>query len=115
MLPTARQVARKLKLPRPDQAALTNPETSIRLGSAYLGQLLKLYGGGAAQAVAAYNAGEGAVARWRAGGRDAELDEWVEEIPFDETRGYVKRVMRSYASYRLLASRSPALPVPFPE
>jgi len=113
MLPTAQQVARKLKLPRPDQSALTNPETSIRLGSAYLGQLLKLYGGAPAQAVAAYNAGEGAVARWRAGGRDAELDEWIEDIPFDETRGYVKRVMRSYASYRLLSNRSP--PAPFPE
>ena len=115
MLPTARQVARKLKLPRPDQAALTNPETSIRLGTAYLGQLLKLHGGAPAQAVAAYNAGEGAVARWRAGGRDADLDEWIEEIPYDETRGYVKRVMRSYASYRLLANRSSAVPSTVPE
>lgn len=105
MLPTAQQVARRLKLPKPDRSALTDPETSIRIGAAYLGQLLKLYGGAPAQALAAYNAGDGAVGRWRAGGRDANLDEWVEEIPFDETRGYVKRVLRSDASYRLLSGR----------
>ncbi len=105
MLPTAQQVARRLRLPKPDRGALTDPETSIRIGAAYLGQLLKRYGGGTAQALAAYNAGEGAVGRWRAGGREGDLDEWVEEIPFDETRGYVKRVLRSDASYRLLSGR----------
>jgi soluble lytic murein transglycosylase len=125
MLPTAQQVARRLELPRPDRAALTDPETSIRIGAAYLGQLLKHHGGSAPQALAAYNAGEGAVSRWRGGGRGVELDEWIEEIPFDETRGYVKRVMRSYASYQLLAApaepplapppqrrSAPAAPVP---
>jgi soluble lytic murein transglycosylase len=105
MLPTAQQVARRLKLPKPDRGALTDPETSIRIGAAYLGQLLKRYGGSPVQALAAYNAGEGAVGRWRTGGRDAELDEWVEEIPFDETRSYVKRVLRSDAAYRLLSGR----------
>ncbi len=107
MLPTAQQVARRLKLPSPDRAALTDPETSIRIGAAYLGQLLRRYAGSAPQALAAYNAGEGAVSRWREGGRGVALDEWIEEIPFDETRGYVKRVMRSYASYRLLAAPIP--------
>jgi len=111
MVPTAHQVARRLKLPRPSASSLTDPETSIRIGVTYLGQLLKLYGGAPAQAAAAYNAGDGAVARWRAGGSEAELDEWVEQIPYDETRGYVKRVMRSYASYRLLGPR----PDPVPE
>ena len=105
MLPTAQQVARRLGIPRPDRTSLTDPETSIRIGAAYLGQLLRLYGGAPAQALAAYNAGEGAVGRWRAGGRDAVLDEWVEEIPYEETRGYVKRVLRSDASYRLLSGR----------
>jgi soluble lytic murein transglycosylase len=105
MLPTAQQVARRLKLTKPDRLALTDPEISIRIGAAYLGQLLRLYGGAPAQALAAYNAGEGAVGRWRAGGRDADLDEWIEEIPFEETRGYVKRVLRSDASYRLLSGR----------
>jgi soluble lytic murein transglycosylase len=102
MLPTAQQVARRLKLPRPDRLALTDPETSIRIGAAYLGQLLRAHQGSTAEALAAYNAGDGAVRRWRQGGRELALDEWIEEIPFDETRGYVKRVLRSYASYRLL-------------
>jgi soluble lytic murein transglycosylase len=107
MLPTAQQVARRLKLPRPDRAALTDPETSIRIGAAYLGQLLEHFGGAPALALAAYNAGIGAVGRWHAAGHDTALDEWVEEIPFDETRGYVKRVLRSDASYRLLSGREP--------
>ncbi len=113
MLPTAQQVARRLGLATPDRAALTNPETSIRIGAAYLGQLLRQYGGAPAQALAAYNAGEGSVGRWRAGGRDAALDEWIEEIPYEETRGYVKRVLRSDASYRLLSGwEEPAAVLP---
>ena len=46
--------------------------------------------------------------RWRSGRHRPALDEFVEEIPYDETRGYVKRVLRSYASYRLLAAGSAA-------
>jgi soluble lytic murein transglycosylase len=111
MLPTAQQVARQLKLARPGRAQLTDPETSIRIGAAYLGQLLRRQGGSPAQALAAYNAGEGAVGRWQAGGRDRELDEWIEEIPYDETRGYVKRVLRSYAAYRYLGQVAPPPPV----
>jgi soluble lytic murein transglycosylase len=108
-------VARQLKLPKPDRLALTDPEISIRIGAAYLGQLLRRYDGAPALALAAYNAGEGAVGRWRGGARAADLDEWVEEIPFEETRGYVKRVLRSYASYRLLDGSAPAPPGPVPE
>jgi peptidoglycan lytic transglycosylase len=108
MLPTARQVARRLKLPAPDRAGLMEPATSIRIGAAYLGELLVRFGGSAALALAAYNAGENAVGRWRAAGPDLPLDEFIEEIPYDETRGYVKRVLRSYASYRLLAGAAAA-------
>jgi soluble lytic murein transglycosylase len=106
MLPTARAVARRLKLPAPDRAGLMEPATSIRIGAAYLGDLLTRFGGSAALALAAYNAGENAVGRWRAAG--PPLDEFIEEIPYDETRGYVKRVLRSYASYRLLAGTASA-------
>jgi soluble lytic murein transglycosylase len=108
MLPTARQVARRLKLPPPDRAALMEPATSIRIGAAYLGELLGRFGGSPALALAAYNAGEGAVGRWRTAGAGLPLDEFVEEIPYDETRGYVKRVLRSYASYRLLSGSAAA-------
>jgi soluble lytic murein transglycosylase len=108
MLPTARAVARRLKAPAPDRAGLTEPATSIRIGSAYLGELLKRFDGSPALALAAYNAGENAVDRWRAAGPKLPLDEFVEEIPYDETRGYVKRVLRSYASYRLLSGGATA-------
>jgi soluble lytic murein transglycosylase len=103
MLPTAQAWARRLAMPRPDRAGLTVPATSIRIGAAYLGALLKQFEGSPALALAAYNAGENAVLRWRAGAPRQPLDEFVEEIPYDETRGYVKRVLRSYAAYRLMA------------
>jgi peptidoglycan lytic transglycosylase len=102
MLPTAREVARQLKLRRPSQADLMNGALNIRIGARYLGQLLRRFDGQVALAVAAYNAGGGAVSRWLDARGGLELDEFVEEIPFEETRGYVKRVLRSYAAYRLL-------------
>ncbi|HSD19995.1 MAG TPA: transglycosylase SLT domain-containing protein [Anaeromyxobacter sp.] len=102
MLPTAREVARQLKIRRPSQADLMNGPLNIRIGARYLGQLLRRFDGQVALAVAAYNAGGGAVSRWLEARGGLELDEFVEEIPFEETRGYVKRVLRSYAAYRLL-------------
>ena len=102
MLPTAREVARQLKLRRPSQADLMNGALNIRIGARYLGQLLRRFDGRIALAVAAYNAGGGAVSRWLQARGELELDEFVEEIPYEETRGYVKRVLRSYAAYRLL-------------
>jgi soluble lytic murein transglycosylase len=101
---TARAVARRHRWPAPERAALTDPATSTRIGAAYLGELLVRFKGSPALALAAYNAGENAVERWRAAAAGRPLDEFVEEIPYDETRGYVKRVLRSYASYRLLAA-----------
>jgi soluble lytic murein transglycosylase len=82
---------------------LTDPATNIRIGAAYLGQLLARYGRQPALALAAYNAGGGAVGRWLDARGALELDEFVEEIPIDETRGYVKRVLRTFAAYRLLS------------
>ena len=98
---TARQVADSLKM-AVDEASLLQPAPNIRLGAAYLGQLLKHFDGNPAYAVAAYNAGPGAVERWRKALPQAELDEWVEHIAFEETRDYVKRVLSSYSAYKLL-------------
>ncbi|WP_241758828.1 transglycosylase SLT domain-containing protein [Pyxidicoccus parkwayensis] len=106
---TARQVADSLKLPPVGEAALLQPTDNVRLGAAYLGQLLKHFGGNVAYAVAAYNAGPGAVERWRHALPQAELDEWVEHIAFEETRGYVKNVLGSYSAYKLLYGNEPAV------
>lgn len=102
MLPTAQQVARQLRVGKVTRGSLTDASLNIRLGARYLGDLVRRFDGSVPLALAAYNAGAGAVGRWLDARRGLELDEFVEEIPVEETRGYVKRVMRSYAAYRLL-------------
>jgi soluble lytic murein transglycosylase len=99
---TAQAVASELKLGRVTRASLHAPELNIRLGAAYLGGLLSTFDGSKVLAVAAYNAGPQAVERWLHARPGADLDEWVEEIPAAETRDYVKRVLGSYAAYRLV-------------
>jgi soluble lytic murein transglycosylase len=68
--------------------------------------LIEQYGGNLAHAVAAYNAGPIAVNSWIALHRGREQDEFVELIPYQETRLYVKRVLRSYGEYRRLHGAS---------
>ncbi|MBE2248207.1 MAG: transglycosylase SLT domain-containing protein [Myxococcus sp.] len=101
---TAAEVAAKLKLPRPTTAALLEPELNIRLGSRYLADLLIRFDGVKPFAVASYNAGPGAVTRWQRERPPDDLPTWVEQIPLQETRNYVKRVLRSYNTYKLLYS-----------
>jgi soluble lytic murein transglycosylase len=100
---TAKSVAKRLGIGPISPSSLTDPATNIRIGAAYLGELLARYGRQPALALAAYNAGSGAVRRWLEARGSLELDEFVEEIPIDETRGYVKRVLRTFAAYRLLS------------
>ncbi|HEX9242465.1 MAG TPA: transglycosylase SLT domain-containing protein [Anaeromyxobacter sp.] len=102
MLPTAQEIARQLRLGKVSRAALTDASLNIRLGSRYLGDLVRRFDGSIPLALAAYNAGGGAVNRWLETRRGLDVDEFVEEIPVEETRGYVKRVLRSYAAYWLL-------------
>lgn len=81
---------------------LFDEATNIRLGVAYLGGLLRQYDGNVVYAVAAYNAGPAAVSSWVAKLGAREPDEFVELIPFQETRQYVKRVVRSWREYQRL-------------
>lgn len=99
MLPTAQQVAARLKLARPTRGDLMQPALNIRIGARYLADLVRRQDGEVALALASYNAGPSAVARWRQAMPGLPLDELVEQIPIDETRNYVKRVLRSYAAY----------------
>jgi soluble lytic murein transglycosylase len=99
---TATRVAHKLGLGRPTLASLGEPSLNIRIGTAYVAELLKRFGGNPALALGAYNAGEGAVDRWLAERGKEPLDSFVEQIPIAETRGYVKRVLGTYATYRYL-------------
>ncbi len=96
---TAARVAQELGRPAPD---LFEPETNIALGVAYLDGLLQRYGGDPVKALAAYNGGEDAVAKWERGNAHREPDEFAESITYRETRDYVKRVLANYRRYREL-------------
>jgi soluble lytic murein transglycosylase len=111
MLPTAREVARAIGMRRPTRGDLEVPAVSIRIGARYLGDLLVRFEGSIPLALASYNAGPGAVERWLADRGHLDVDEFVEEIPYQETRGYVKRVLRSFAAYRILYGAEPHAPV----
>ncbi len=107
---TARMLARKLKLHGYQTHRLLEPETNLRIGGAYLGELYARFQH-PALALASYNAGPGAVSSWLRARGSLPLDAFVEEIPLEETRGYVKRCLRSFAAYQFLYSngRMPAL------
>jgi soluble lytic murein transglycosylase len=82
--------------------ALFDPDKNLEVGSRFLAFLLDHYDGAIPLVISGYNAGEGAVDRWLRDRGDLDLDEFVETIPFDETRGYTKRVLSSYLVYAWL-------------
>lgn len=103
---TAKDTARKIGQPYRKSWLLDRPDYNIRLGSAYLAQMLERYEGSYPLAVAAYNAGPGRVDRWikqYGDPRSAQVDmvDWVELIPIYETRNYVQRVLEATEIYRL--------------
>ncbi len=89
---TAELTASRWQLPRPSRADLYDPETSIRLGAARLSTLIEKYSGQLPVVLAAYNAGESAAERWLPE-RAMDNDVWTENIPYNETRAYVRRVL----------------------
>jgi soluble lytic murein transglycosylase len=98
---TARALARKLKIRGYETGRLFEPQMNIRIGGTYLGELYAKFQH-PALALASYNAGPGAVAGWLRARGSLPLDSFVEEIPIEETRGYVKRCLRSFAAYQFL-------------
>ncbi|MCP4197461.1 MAG: transglycosylase SLT domain-containing protein [Proteobacteria bacterium] len=101
ILPTARRVGRDLGI-KVNRRTLRRPSVNIALGSAYLGHLKGKFKGHPALMIAGYNAGEGAVQRWLKERPGAELDMFVEDIPYSQTRGYTKRVIATLATYLYL-------------
>ena len=100
---TAEQVARRSgKVSPKGRIDLFRPDLNLRLGAAYLKDLLGEFAGDPILSLASYNAGPEAVKRWMRRWPTLEQDEFVESIPYLETREYVKRVLRSYEVYRLL-------------
>ncbi len=102
---TASQVARGLKLTVSVPALVLDPNYNMRLGTAYLADQLARFDGAVVLAVAAYNAGPARVNEWIAGNGDprqptTDVLDWIETIPFGETRNYVQRVVENQVIYR---------------
>jgi len=89
---TARRTAKAWKRPRPTPEALFDPDVAIVLGAAHLSELIDRFGGQTVVAIAAYNAGPNAAARWIPS-QPVEADVWIENIPYNETRTYVQRIV----------------------
>jgi soluble lytic murein transglycosylase len=98
---TAERLGRLLGVPASAARRLEDPAVSLPLGASYLALLADRFRDPAV-ALAAYNGGPGPAAAWAAARAGRPLDEWVEEIPFRETRRYVKTVLAAEVAYRAL-------------
>jgi soluble lytic murein transglycosylase len=87
---------------------LLDPETNIRLGTRYLRHTLDKFGGVKEYALAAYNAGDSRVVDWEAAGPYHGMDEFVESIPFTQTRDYVQAILRNIETYQAIDSAADA-------
>lgn len=97
---TARLVAGKKKIRIKNHNDIMNIKNNITLGSAYLQQLKKKFSGNIVYAIASYNAGHKNVNRWIKKGKNIDMDIWIENIPWAETRWYVKQVLTYREIYK---------------
>ena len=97
---TAQSVAKSIDLDSPTDLVLTQADTNIKLGTAYLGQLLQRFNDNRILALAAYNAGPSRAKKWHT--NPQPIDAFIEGIPFAETRAYVKAVLLYAAIYAQL-------------
>jgi soluble lytic murein transglycosylase len=113
---TAREVAGRLGLPYDFGRLTADPSYNISLGSSYVATMMDQWSGNAVLAAASYNAGAGNVRRWISENGDPRMPhvdvlQWIEAIPFAETRGYVQRVIENAVVYDAMhpqRARSPA-------
>jgi soluble lytic murein transglycosylase len=111
---TGRRWAKRLGIRGFSTRKLTVPEINVRIGTAYFASLLAQFGSPHV-ALAGYNAGDSRAARWSAERRGMPQDEFIDDIPFAETQGYVRRILGTAEDYRrLYGSASAATPPPPP-
>lgn len=106
MPPTAKWTARRIGLRNFRPQDINDQLTNVRIGTAYLKMVIDDFEGSLPLAVAAYNAGPSRSRSWR-NGPILPGDIWVENIPFEETRDYVKRVLANHVNYNALMSGQP--------
>jgi soluble lytic murein transglycosylase len=112
---TGEWIAQTIRLQGFDGGKLFDSDTAINLGTWYISHLMKRFKNDPLLVAAAYNAGPEAVNGWLArNGPVIERDEFVEFIPFSETRGYVKKVLRNYAEYKRIYGRTGQAPAAVP-
>ncbi len=99
MLATAKDVAKRNKIRLDKKEDIFTPKINIKLGTFYLGRLAKKFQSELIYTAGGYNAGPHNMKKWINRWNGITLDKFVEEIPFNETRNYVKRVYRSYKIY----------------
>ena len=99
---TGKTVARSLRVRRFSTGQLLSPTTNLQLGTRYFRDLVDRYNGRYEYALAAYNAGANRVDAWLASGKYRDPQEFVESIPFTETREYVQAILRNASVYRKL-------------
>jgi len=97
---TGKRIAKKIGIEDFDKDMLLDPEVNIRMGAWYIRFLLDEFGGEFSLVSGAYNAGEGRMGQWRERYSVEDLDEFIEQVPYDETRNHIKKVMHSYHVYR---------------
>lgn len=119
MMPgTARQVTKQIGMKYRKSALIDKPSYNVTLGTVFLGDLLKRFNGSYISTIAGYNAGPGRVNEWNRRYGDPHKGEiepvdWIESIPFNETRNYVKRVLENVQVYRTLFGDQPLVPLSF--
>jgi soluble lytic murein transglycosylase len=97
-----RAMAREEGMTHFETYQLLDPDTNIRLGTRYLRHMLDKFGGVQEYALAAYNAGDSRVVDWEAAGPYHGMDEFIESIPFTQTREYVEAILRNIETYRAI-------------
>jgi soluble lytic murein transglycosylase len=103
LLPSVgKQLAREEGMKNFQTYQLLDPETNIRLGTRYLRQMMDHFGGAQEYALAAYNAGDERVVDWQSAGPYHGIDEFVESIPFTQTREYVQAILRNEETYKAI-------------
>ena len=99
---TGKGIASQLGIANFSNSMLLDPETSIKMGAYYLSKQLESFNQNKYYASGAYNGGPGAMNKWISKWGDKDMDEFIEYMPYEETRNYIRKVMGSYFFYQML-------------